>query len=234
MQKNDIHPIQKSILRVLIFKQEARFSDLNSGGVSSDLLSFHVKSLVDAGLLEKLASQKYRLTPAGKEFTNRFDTDTVNLTAERQAKIGVCLTCVRIEDGQKQYLVQQRLKQPYYGFYGFITGKVKWGETIVETATRELQEEAGLSADLTHVGVYHKMDYNPEGKLLEDKYFFIFRGENAKGTLIEQFEGGKNMWLTREQYLAMPDLYDNVGETLQVLDQNQFTFYERKYTVKKY
>jgi 8-oxo-dGTP pyrophosphatase MutT (NUDIX family)/predicted transcriptional regulator len=234
MQKNDIHSIQKSILRVLIFKTEARFSELNTEHVSSDLFSFHVKSLIEAGLLEKTSTGNYQLTAAGKEFANRFDTDTKKIVLERQAKIGVCVTCVKDEGKERLYLVHQRLKQPYYGFYGFITGKVKWGEVLSETAERELLEEAGLRADLKHVGVYHKMDYSTAGVLLEDKYFFLFRGDAPRGKLIETFEGGKNMWLTGKEYLAMPDLFDNVKETLSVMNQDALKFYERKYTVAKY
>ena len=57
-----------------------------------------------------------------------------------------------IENSEGKFLAQQRLKQPFYGFWGRPTGKVGWGETILETAARELMEETGLTADLRVAG----------------------------------------------------------------------------------
>src|SRR3989344_1267779 len=162
----------------IILTPEARFSDLNVSRISTDHFTFHVKKLTELKLIEKTEENSYRLTVIGKEFANRFDVDTENVVLERQAKIGVLIGCVRGEGKDREYLIQQRLKQPYFGYYGFMTGKVKLGETVYETAERELQEEMGLAADLKLVGVRHKMDYDKDRRLLEDKYFYVFRGEN--------------------------------------------------------
>lgn len=230
----DIHPIQAGILRVLMFKPEAKFSDLNTGGVSSDHFTFHVKKLLELGLIEKTGEGLYRLTAPGKEFTNRFDTDVKHIVLERQAKIGVSIVCTRERTGKTEYLIQQRLKQPYYGFYGFVTGKVRWGESVHETAMRELEEETGLSATLDLVAVEHKMDYSKEADLLEDKYFFIFKGTSAKGEFTEQFEGGRNAWFSREEVKKLPDVFGDVEEILDVIMEGVFTFIERKFTVSRY
>jgi len=228
----EIHPIQAKILRTLLFNPEARFSDLNIGNVPSDHFTFHLKRLISLGLVEKDSRNKYQLTVSGKEFANRFDTDKVVL--ERQAKIGVLVCAVKKEGKIKKYLSQQRLKQPYYGFCGFITGKVKWGETILETADREFQEESGLTGGLTLVGIKHKMDYSKEGNLLEDKYFFVFRAENTGGNLVETFEGGRNIWLSEKEILELPNLFDGVDETIMMVSQNKLIFSETKYTVSGY
>ncbi len=230
----EVHPIQASILRVLMFKPEARFSDLNTEAISSDHFTFHVKKLLELELIEKTDGGLYRLTRPGKEFTNRFDTDVKQIVLERQAKIGVSVICTRERNGNAEYLIQQRLKQPYYGFYGFVTGKVRWGENVHETATRELKEETGLSATLKPVGIEHKMDYSEEGDLLEDKYFFIFKGTSVKDELTERFEGGRNTWFSREEVEKLPDVFGDVEEVLDVIIKGSFTFIERKFTVSKY
>lgn len=195
-ETKNLHPIQMNILRILLFKPKARFRDLNSEKIPSDHFNFHVKALLKLTLIEKANNQTYQLTTVGKEFANRFDSENSQMTLEKQAKIGVLVGCVAEQGKNQRYLIQQRLKEPFYGFYGFLSGKVKWGETVFETAARELEEETGLSAELSLVGVKHKMDYDTKGDLLEDKYFFIFRGRNSKGKLLETFEGGKNIWLT--------------------------------------
>jgi ADP-ribose pyrophosphatase len=50
-----------------------------------------------------------------------------------------------LEDEEGRHLQQQRLKQPYYGYWGHMTGKIRWGETMLEAGARELQEETGCT-----------------------------------------------------------------------------------------
>jgi 8-oxo-dGTP pyrophosphatase MutT (NUDIX family) len=129
-------------------------------------------------------------------------------------------------------LIQQRLKQPYFGYYGFFGGKIKYGDTPLETVIRELKDETGLTAKkMTLVVLKHKMDYSKTGELLEDKYFFIFRAEGIKRKLIKEFEGGKNLWLTKEEILKLPNLFDGVDTTLATIGQKQFNYIEKKYKV---
>ena len=235
MNKNlQLHLAQINILKVLIFQPQARFANLNCLKLSTDHFTFHIKSLVDAGLIVKSLEGLYSLTAAGKEFANRFDMDSQDTVIERQAKIGVLICCLKQEDSQVKYLVQQRLKQPYFGFYGFLTGKAKWGETIIETAERELKEETGFAGNLKLIGVKHKMDYSKENELLEDKHFFVFRVDNTKGQLIKNFKGGKNIWLTEKEILDLPNLFDGVKETIDMALANKFIFSETKYSVKGY
>jgi len=229
----ELHPVQAGILRVLLFTPQARFSDLNVHGISNDHLAFHVRRLVELELLEK-ADERYQLTHRGKEFANRHDTDLPAMKIERQAKLGVSVGCVRTTNGVREYLIQQRLKQPYYGFHGFVSGKMRWGETVLETAARELEEETGLTAKFTLVGIIHKMDYAPDGGLLEDKFFYIVRGDDAIGTLRAEFEGGRNFWLQKRDVLKLPNLFPDVEEVLEVRERGAFVFLERKYTVERY
>lgn len=196
-----LHPAHVAILHVLLFRPTARFADLQKASkLSSDHFNFYLKQLIDENFVSKNTKGAYHLTPTGKEFSNRFDTDERKV--ERQPKVAVCLMIER-DDGKQ--LVQQRLKQPYYGYWGRPTGKIRWGETILEGAARELMEETGLTADLTYQAVYHKSDHNKEtGELLEDKIFFMIEAKNPKGKLIEEFEGGRNAWMTLKEYAAQP------------------------------
>jgi len=233
MEQN-LHPIQSNILRNLLFNPEARFSDLNMEHLPTDQFTFHLKRLMELELIEKINQNHYHLTLIGKEYAGRFDTDQRKV--ERQAKIGVALCAVKKEGRVKRYLIQQRLKQPYWGYHGFPTGKIRWGETIIEAAARELKEETGLTADLSLVGAKHKMDYSQEGNLLEDKIFFVFRATNCRGTFLETIEGGKNFWLTEKEIFQLPNLFDGFSETFKIeatAGKNPI-FLERKYKVSGY
>lgn len=227
-----LHPVQAQILLRLLFTPEARFAELNTTRLSNDHFAFHVKQLAGQGFIEKTTQGRYQLTTKGKEFANRFDTEKV--TIERQAKLGVLVVCVDGSGKNRNFLVQQRLKQPYYGFYGFVTGKIRWGETIYETAARELKEETGLTAKVTLVGIKHKLDYAKDGALLEDKYFFVMKATNLRGSLVSKYEGGKNEWLSKSEVLKLPNLFPDVKEAITMINAKTPQFSETKYSVTSY
>lgn len=199
--EKELHKAHVAILHCLLFKPDARFAQLQkASGLSSDHFNFYLKQLVESGLVSKNTANAYHLSPAGKEFANRFDTDERKV--ERQPKVAVCLM---IERPDGKLLVQQRLKQPYYGYWGRPTGKIRWGETVLQAAARELKEETGLEADFAYDAVYHKQDINQAtGELLEDKIFFMVRVTNVRGAMIQEFEGGRNAWKTPAEYSSEP------------------------------
>ncbi len=220
-----IHEAQTSILRELLFHPDAGFAELQKPtALDSDHFKLHIGRLVELGYVKKLDSGRYTLTTRGKEHANKLDTDTN--TIERQPKISVALI-IENEDGK--FLSQQRLKQPYFGFWGRLSGKVRWGETLLETAERELMEEAGLTADLRVAGFYHKMDYKTDGEMLEDKIFCIVHGINPKGELISDAEGHHNEWLTMEEFLAKDKLFGSVPRLTKMAQSKGVGFYEKKY-----
>ena len=198
-----IHAAQTSILRELLFRPEAGYAELQKPtGLSSDHFNFHIKRLVELGFVRKREPGTYSLTPRGKEYANKLDTD--NNTIERQPKVTVLLAITKEENGRRQYLFQERLKHPYYGYWGFPSGKMRWGETIIETAARELMEETGLEADCRFLGIYHEHTRQAEtDELLEDKIFLAVHCENPRGELIERFEGGRNAWLLESEVMDL-------------------------------
>lgn len=218
-----VHQAQVDILHVLLFRPHAGFAELQkASGLSSDHFNFHIKQLLERDFVVKNAEGKYTLTFKGKEFSNRFDTDAREV--ERQPKVAVCLI---IHDDQGRTLMQQRLKQPYFGWWGRPTGKIRWGETILQAAARELMEETGLEADLEFRGVYHKMDYNQEtNKLLEDKIFFNINGTNPRGELTVEFEGGRNQWMTDDEIKAQEHCFVKIGDARQMNNPGKLEFVE--------
>jgi ADP-ribose pyrophosphatase YjhB (NUDIX family) len=210
-----IHEAQTSILRELLFLPAAGFAELQKPtGLTSDHFNWHISRLVELGLVERVQRGRYRLTARGKEYANRLDTD--RNTVERQPKSAVMLTIERERNGRTEYLFQERLKHPYFGYWGRPTGKIRWGETILEGAARELMEETGLEADGRIFGVYHEHVYAEEtGELLEDKIFFAVHCSNIRGTLKEKFEGGRNAWMTWEEAEAQPKAFSlDVGREM--------------------
>lgn len=220
-----LHPAHVAILSVLLFAPSARFAKLQKEShLASDHFNYYLKQLLEEGYIVK-EDDAYSLTQKGKEFANRFDTDA--RTVERQPKVAVCLV---IHDGQGRTLVQERRKQPYYGYWGRPTGKIRWGETIMEAGARELMEETGLTATLTIAGTYHKMDHSQTtGELLEDKIFFIIYGSDPVGTLITDFEGGHNQWMAPDEISKLEKSFIRDAPTPADLSPAPLFFSEKKH-----
>ena len=221
-----IHEAQTSILRELLFVRDSGYADLQKPtGLTSDHFNFHISRLVELGLVEKVGRGRYRLTTKGKEYANKLDTD--NKTIERQPKVAVLLAVERQRGNEPEYLFQERTKNPYFGYWGFPTGKVRWGETILQTAERELEEETGLVADYEILGLYHEHTFtSAEDEPIEDKLFFVVHCRNPHGKLIERFEGGLNQWLTAEEIRAKELKYTSFETELKMITENRGGFIE--------
>ena len=227
-----VHEAQTAILRELLFLPEASFSSLRKTvNFDSDHFKFHIKRLVELGYIVKNQDGNYSLTAKGKEYANKLDTDRGAI--ERQPKSAVIIVLQKDDD---EVLVQERLKHPFYGYIGYPGGKIRWGETIIEAAARELLEETNLEANFTYRGIYHEHIKSEEtGELLEDKIFHIVNGKLVGGELIKQFEGGKNSWISLaalkkvdKKYLSC-DIETQIGtgeesfvEKTQVYNQDEF------------
>ncbi|TAK89057.1 NUDIX hydrolase [Patescibacteria group bacterium] len=228
-----IHDAQTSILRELLFVPEATYAELQKPtSLTSDHFNFHIGRLVDLKLVEKVNRGRYRLTHKGKEYANKLDTD--NKTIERQPKVAVLLAVERELDGKTQLLFQQRTKNPYFGYWGFPSGKMRWGETITQTAARELDEETGLAADYRIAGVYHEHAYlEGEEEAVEDKVFFVVHCTNSSGELIEKFEGGINQWMTVDEARLLEKRYTSFETELEMILGTKGVFVEETHHYTK-
>ena len=226
--KADAHVIQMKILRELLLSTSLSFADIQrASGVSSDHANFHIKQLVLAGFVRHVSKLygSYELTIEGKEYANRMDTD--DYVIEKQPKLSIVLDIIGSDD---KHLQQERLKQRYYGYWGRPTGKIRWGETILEAAARELFEETGLTAKLVVLGFYHNLDYDESGNLLEDKYLCLVRGTDPQGELLAETDGQRNVWLTDEEYSQKDKTFGTLEAVEHLIANGQMFVHETKTT----
>lgn len=190
------HPIQLQILKKLLFSNGLRFSDMKPDKeMENNQFTFHLDQMIAAGHIEK-AGQKYILTPKGKEFSNRMDTQKIVIP--HQAKISVILIPIKGSIKNREFLIYTRLKQPFYGCQGFMSGKVGLGEKVIDTAKREFKEETNLDGNPQIVALKHYRVFDKKTKeLLEDKFMFYCTVKNPKGKLIPADEG-KYEWVKRK------------------------------------
>jgi ADP-ribose pyrophosphatase YjhB (NUDIX family)/predicted transcriptional regulator len=199
------HLTQTGILKKLLFAESLRYTELKpSQDIENNTFDFHLDQLINQGFITKKDSS-YSLTNSGKEFAGLIDTDKTVFT--KQAKVSVLLFATKQINNKKHYLLYTRLKQPFYGTQGLISGKVGWGEKITETAERELFEESGLKGKAEIAIMRHYLVKNKDTKeLLEDKLMFFCVFREPTGEIVESAEG-KYEWVEEnnlENYVTNP------------------------------
>jgi len=230
------HKTQMKILKELLFKPNATFTDLNTSDLTSDHFSYHIKLLLEHNYIIKNDAGTYTLTDKGKEFANTMDTEKIKI--EKQPKVAVFIIPEKKIDEIPHVLIQKRLKEPYFGHQGFMSGKVQFGEPIHEAAKRELKEETGLSGNLVFKGIFHDIIYSKQDKLLEDKLFHIFIAQDCKGRLLKKFEGGENYWIKKKDFATLENKYYNEDEIFEFafkFTNNPEEFYmEKTYHISEF
>ena len=89
--------------------------------------------------------------------------------------------------------MMKRTKEPFFGYWGFIGGKIKFDQYVLECASEELKEETGLEADLELKGLLSCKTYNNDS-LSYNHQMLIVKAANPKGKLIEKTREGFNKW----------------------------------------
>lgn len=204
-----LHYYQVELIKKLAANSELNFNSLLIEGLESEHMNYHLKQLLDLGLVVK-DNSKYRLSDTGKDYSNLLDehTDLV----EKQPKTSVILIAKQKNaDGVIENLVTRRLRQPYLGKVGHLTGKVKFGETLQQAAERELFEETGLEAKTFRLErIYHKQRWR-KNECIQDVIFYIFGVYKITGKLIEKTKYQENFWVTNKDIRERKDLdlYDD-------------------------
>ena len=221
----DLHEIQAGILKNLLFANGSNFSFLNTQKLDNNHFTFHIKRLLEIGLVEK-KDDKYFLTTKGKVYAGKLDTDS--LKVEKSGKVGVSLMGVRGVGKSKEYLIQQRLKEPFYGWWGGISGKVRFGHTTEETAKRELEEETGLHGTPVFIGIKHTIKGRTPNDIILDNYFFRYLFKDLEGELRSTREG-KNYWVKEKAFKALPNKFHDMDEIFEQVKNERFAHYEEEF-----
>jgi len=195
-----LHDYQKDLIKKLTLKPTGiRFNDLLIDGLESEHMNYHLKQLIAFGFIEKKNSI-YSLTDEGKDYSNLIDSETELL--EKMPKTSIVIRGVKKnEEGNIEHLLTRRLRQPYFGKVGRITGKVRFGETLRQTAERELYEESGLRAKSFNLElIYRKMRQRENGEWVQDVIFYVFLVKNFDGNLIKNALYQENFWITKKDF----------------------------------
>jgi len=115
--------------------------------------------------------------------------------------------------GSIEYLLNRRLRHPYFGKVGRLSGKVQFGEALVDAAKRELFEETGLTAQTWNLEeMYRKTRFREDGTPVQDVFFYKFFVTDFSGTMIDTTPYQENFWATKHDVFSKNefDPYDDL------------------------
>jgi ADP-ribose pyrophosphatase YjhB (NUDIX family) len=164
------HHIQKHIMTTLMYVEVARFSELRPPRVDTNLYTYHLKSMVKTGLVQKVEGG-YTLSPAGMSYVDRVSTE--KKTIRTQPKI---ITMLVVQNGDGDVLLQKRSKQPYINEWTLPYGKLHIDDlSVMSAAEREATEKLSLSnTPLQHAGDCYIRVWT-HGELLSTTLAHVFR-----------------------------------------------------------
>lgn len=83
-------------------------------------------------------------------------------------------------------------------------------------------------------GIVHYHHFYHDGRLLEDKYFWVYRIENTKGKLKVKVLEGENIWMTEEQYKGLPNTFATYEELVEVINNEKLIYIDRVKYIDNY
>ena len=194
--------IQKQILTQCKFLASGgKYSQLKSEtDIDNDLFNYHLQFLVKKGFLDK-NDQLYTLTEKGKSSVTNIDEEIKTITPAYKVSVYMCPII------DNQVLLYKRLKHPQYSYTGLISGKIRYGEPILETAQREFTEETGLTAKFKIIGNLRQIRKNSQGQVIEDGVFYICYTNKIAGTLVPKGPEGEYFWTNLDQVSQLKKIF---------------------------
>jgi 8-oxo-dGTP diphosphatase len=95
-------------------------------------------------------------------------------------------------------LIEKRGREPFVGRYALPGGHVDYGETVEQTAVRELKEECAISCRLVGImGVYSDPKRDPRGQRIST----VFIADYSAGELKAGDDAGSAEWMDFESIM---------------------------------
>ncbi len=198
------HHLQRAIVNKLAFSTALRFSDLKPSTIDNKLFTYHLKKVINAGLVEKEESGNYLLTPEGRRLGLRV-LDRQLAVIDRAESV-LFLVVKRKTDGQ--WLLYRRNAHPLIGKVGFMHATPVPSLDSSAAASEALEKSTGLIGSFNALGGgYFRIFDN--GDLESFTHFTLMVCEDAEGDLIQVDSQAEYFWENDPDFLG-PDMLPNM------------------------
>jgi len=196
------HKVQRKIIQNLIHNPSLSFTELWDKEIDSNKFAYHLAALESKNIVKKDGNGRYTLSEEGKKHSVFIEGDT-----GEKAIVPVFANALIVQTKDK-ILVQRRMKEPFFGYWALISGKINQGFNIEECAVRDLAEETGLNAGSSKfIGINQIKTYE-KGKLLYHHIIFLVSLSDVSGNLKERTHKAENVWMTIDEFETKERLPD--------------------------
>ncbi len=167
-----MHETQKILLKRLLTQNGQRYSSLTVGYDFDDNVVFHLKQLINKGLMKKEAD-KYLITLEGIKVITDYDLLTIEDTGYKTFFVGFLCNF-----GDK-YLIKEHPTETT-NFYNLPSGKPRFGESIDIALIRTFESNTGITLnkkDFKFRSLHLKTVKTSLGETLFDDAFTIYTVE---------------------------------------------------------
>lgn len=191
------HHIQRSIVYRLALLENARFSDLKPDELDNKLFTYHLKKVVQAGLVSKDDQGLYQLTPEGR----RLGVHVFEKQIDRLDRAVSVLFLVIRRKSDSAWLLYRRKSHPLINRVGFMHTAPNTSEDIQQTAKSAVKAKTGLSCQFSVMGSGYFRVF--DGDDLESfTHFTLLSCEDADGELIQNDEHAEYWWEEKPNFGA--------------------------------
>jgi hypothetical protein len=141
------HHIQRDIIDRLMHNQRLRFSELKPAGMESNIFMYHIAQLKKLHYIDK-DDEGYFLIHDGLQYVDGLRRDSIR--PHRQPKV---IAIVVLRNDQGQWLMAERITQPYIHQRMFMSGQQHFGESLYDQPARELAEIGIQDVTTTYRGI---------------------------------------------------------------------------------
>lgn len=209
------HFIKRDIIRHLLTVPSARYAQLRPKNLESNLFMYHLKQLMKDGIVEKTEDGSYTLTSYGLQMSDRISLESLKLRI--QPKL---ITILVVQKPNGEHLLIERTHQPFLNFKGFPSGKIHYGESLQDAATRELSEKTGLTGiDLSLRGTYI-MRYHKDDKIINHIIGYVFTGSapasaktNIANEMFNSFWGDESVLYAKTSFKGHKEIIELIKNT---------------------
>lgn len=214
------HHIQKSIVYALALTPSARFGELKPDDVENKLFDYHLKKVLATGLVEKLNSGEYTLTPLGRRVGKDALKKSDHLIDRAYSVIFMAIR--RQSDGA--WLLCRRKTHPLFDRVGFMNAQPELEVPIAETAAHVAAQKTGLQCDFQVRGSGYLRVYDDD-QLESFTHFTLLECLDASGDLEQLDELAEYFWVVEPDFTA-PEIMPTISLFAAKLAQPELFFIE--------
>jgi 8-oxo-dGTP pyrophosphatase MutT (NUDIX family) len=214
----DIPEVKKDILFRLIYSEGLRYRDLKPDDTDPKLFTYHLKKLIEEGLIEKTGIY-YHLTYKGMFFTEKYRWTDKEFAPQPRVHV---LVAIKTED---KFVMIKRARQSYLGYIDFPGGKAELNENTKQSAKRWLAEHTGYNSKIRLCAIVQVRNIY-KGNILDNKLFTIYKGENAKKVSDVISDKGEVVLLTEDEIRKEKKVFPDVFPIIDNFTDKKIRYYD--------